>query len=605
MAIWLKKKRSIEKTGISVLLKNINFVLSYYWKAGKSLFVYRSFIAVLETMGLYVTVNIARWIFSSIEKNNYWQAMIYIGLSSLIIIISNVVSYYYVYLKEEIIQTDVRTQFYLELICKIKGIDQCDFETSQFYDQYVRSIMDIDTQPERVIDSIFRCATSIMQVFTVGTVIAGIHPIYLIFSVLAALIVMFFGNLINKVDFEQVVSNTTNIRKMDYVKRLAYEKDFLENLKLANSFAGLISNKYSNSAEAYKATMIHFGKKKNKYAIWMVISNTLFTIILPWLFLINSLFKHGVTIADATVIIGAMSSLPNTMQSILREINQFKLQTLHIENIKCIFNHLSKIEKNEGIALDKNIEEVVVKDVSFSYGQENVLNEIYLDLSKGETVAIVGVNGAGKTTITKLLQRLYDVNGGNIFINGRNIKDYNVIDYRKHIVSMQQNFQVYGFSIAENILLRKIETEEDVKLISEALKHVGLYEKVMAMEHGIETCISREFEENGVYLSGGEMQRLALARLYAVDADVIIMDEPTSALDAISEDEILNQMLNVFQDKIIIVISHKLSLVKEVNKILVIDNHKVLEVGSHNELMDEEGLYYQMYIKQAQRYNIK
>lgn len=416
---------------------------------------------------------------------------------------------------------------------------------------------------------------------------------------------MFFGNLINKVDFEQVVSNTTNIRKMDYVKRLAYEKDFLENLKLANSFAGLISNKYSNSAEAYKATMIHFGKKKNKYAIWMVISNTLFTIILPWLFLINSLFKHGVTIADATVIIGAMSSLPNTMQSILREINQFKLQTLHIENIKCIFNHLSKIEKNEGIALDKNIEEVVVKDVSFSYGQENVLNEIYLDLSKGETVAIVGVNGAGKTTITKLLQRLYDVNGGNIFINGRNIKDYNVIDYRKHIVSMQQNFQVYGFSIAENILLRKIETEEDVKLISEALKHVGLYEKVMAMEHGIETCISREFEENGVYLSGGEMQRLALARLYAVDADVIIMDEPTSALDAISEDEILNQMLNVFQDKIIIVISHKLSLVKEVNKILVIDNHKVLEVGSHNELMDEEGLYYQMYIKQAQRYNIK
>lgn len=173
MAIWLKKKRSIEKTGISVLLKNINFVLSYYWKAGKSLFVYRSFIAVLETMGLYVTVNIARWIFSSIEKNNYWQAMIYIGLSSLIIIISNVVSYYYVYLKEEIIQTDVRTQFYLELICKIKGIDQCDFETSQFYDQYVRSIMDIDTQPERVIDSIFRCATSIMQVFTVGNCYCG------------------------------------------------------------------------------------------------------------------------------------------------------------------------------------------------------------------------------------------------------------------------------------------------------------------------------------------------------------------------------------------------------------------------------------------------
>lgn len=594
-----------EKQGrhtILMTLQNVFFVLNYYWKYGKGLFIYRSILTVLNTIELFVTVNIAKWVMNFVMQNNIFAAMICIVVIGVFLVVTNFIAYHYSYMKDTLIDIDVQSAMYLELLNKIKRIDQKNFETMEFYDKYVRSVMDIELQPQRVLDTTFKFITSLLQVFTMGAVIGGIHPVYLLFGMTSAIIVMFIVNCINKCDYDEFLKNTTNARKMDYTKRLTYQREFSENLKLADGFVSFLSQKYIECTKDYKKNLLEYAKKKNFYARLMVTSNTLFGTVLPWMFLATSLYNRSITIADATVIISGMSNIPITLKSLFMEINQFKIQSLHINNIRDIFNFTTEIENEDGREVEETISEIALNNVTFSYAAENVIENICFSVKKGEKIAIVGMNGAGKTTIIKLLQHLYNVNEGSITLNGTDIRDYKISSYRKHIVSMQQNYQIYGYSIAENILLRKAESKDDYELVYDALKQVELYDKVMQMEQGVDTCITTEFEENGVYLSGGEQQRLALARIYAEDADIVIMDEPTSALDAINEDEVLKHMIRLFQDKIVIIVSHKLSLVNEVDHIYVINNHTICEHGKHSELMKQKGLYYEMYDKQAKRY---
>ena len=227
---------------------------------------------------------------------------------------------------------------------------------------------------------------------------------------------------------------------------------------------------------------------------------------------------------------------------------------------------------------------------------------VSLEIKKGEKIAIVGANGSGKTTLVKLLLRLYDVKGGAIKINGDNYLDVDTTSLRPKIGAVFQNPEVYSLTVGENVLLRKAETEEDRDLVIEALKFSGLYDDVKNLEEGIDTLVTREFHRKGQILSGGQSQKLAIARGYAQNYEVLILDEPSSSLDPLAETALYENMLKLGRDRTLVFISHRLSSTVNCDRIYLLSDGKIAEAGSHEELMANNGLYRRMFEAQTEKY---
>ena len=241
------------------------------------------------------------------------------------------------------------------------------------------------------------------------------------------------------------------------------------------------------------------------------------------------------------------------------------------------------------------------KNVSFTYpnGRE-VLKDISFTIESGESIALVGVNGAGKTTLIKLLCRFYDVSGGEILINGVNIKDIKISSWYEYLGTLFQDFVKYNFTVKDNIMLGAPQIKDE-KRMREAAVQSGAYEFIKHFEKGYDQMLGRRFED-GEELSGGQWQKLAIARTFYEKAPILIMDEPTSAIDAESEYEIFQNLEKVYKNKTLILVSHRFSTVRNANKIIVIDGGQITEMGTHNELLKQNGKYAIMFNTQAKGY---
>ena len=263
---------------------------------------------------------------------------------------------------------------------------------------------------------------------------------------------------------------------------------------------------------------------------------------------------------------------------------------------------LVKKPKNpKEIDIDKPIS-FEFRNVSFKYpGTENfVLKDINFSIEPKDNIAIVGANGAGKTTIVKLLCRFYDVTSGEILVNGVNIKDLDLDNWYRCIGTLFQEFMHYDFTVRENIMLGnpKVKNEDKMRL---AANQSGVSEFVEALPNKYNQLLGRQFE-GGVELSQGQWQKLAIARAFYEGAQILILDEPTSAIDAESEYEIFQNLNKHYKDKTLFLISHRFSTVRNANKIIVLKEGRILETGSHDELLRVGGLYARMFRKQALGY---
>ena len=260
------------------------------------------------------------------------------------------------------------------------------------------------------------------------------------------------------------------------------------------------------------------------------------------------------------------------------------------------------IEKDGGLEIDcSQPVEIEFCKVSFSYpGTEHVvLDKVDLHFSAGKKHAIVGHNGAGKSTIIKLILRLYDVDQGMILVNSRNIKEYNVFSLRRAVTTVFQDFQVYAVPVADYVLAHKYNEDTEKDKIAGALRDAGLSQEIQDGKLPFASTLTREFDESGIILSGGQTQKLAIARAIAKGAGTVIMDEASSALDPISEHEINSRLYEIAKGKTVIVISHRLSTTKDADQIYYMERGRVAESGSHRELMDSKGKYARMFELQA------
>lgn len=245
------------------------------------------------------------------------------------------------------------------------------------------------------------------------------------------------------------------------------------------------------------------------------------------------------------------------------------------------------------------------RDVSFAYPQkkEMVLNNLNMRISMEQRIAIAGHNGAGKTTYVRLMLRLYDVTSGSIWINDKELHNIDIASWRQQIGVVFQDYHYYAMTIAENVLLRKVNGEADYAIVQEALVKADLWDYVEQLPEKMNTMLTREFDGKGTNLSGGQSQKLALARLFAQkDKQIIIMDEVSAALDPDSENRINDNIMKFCKDKILIYITHRLSLMKEMDQIYYFENGSIREMGTHEQLMNSKKDYYEMFKKQADNY---
>ena len=283
---------------------------------------------------------------------------------------------------------------------------------------------------------------------------------------------------------------------------------------------------------------------------------------------------------------------------------KFEQHGLYVEKIRTFQAFESNILGGEAKLEEGTFQELSVENVSFAYGKDaDTLHDISLSIKAGEKIAIVGYNGAGKSTLIKLLLRLYDVQQGKVRLNGRDIKEYDRENYRSLFATVFQDYKIFAAAIADNVKM-DVARETDRKEIEKALEQSGFAERLGFLSKGIDTPLTREFEEEGVNLSGGEAQKVAIARTFYKYCPIIILDEPSSALDPISEYQLNQAMLDVAKDKTVIFISHRLSSTVMADRIYMLEQGRIIEEGSHKELMEREGKYAQMFRMQAEKYSM-
>jgi ATP-binding cassette subfamily B protein len=315
-----------------------------------------------------------------------------------------------------------------------------------------------------------------------------------------------------------------------------------------------------------------------------------------------------------SIALGEVASANNAANYVRSNLNQINFCLVDFQQIgqygetfRKLMSYEPVIETCDGLTPDEGSEPLVLKDVSFRYpnADKDTLKDISIEIHPGEKIAIVGENGAGKTTFVKLLMRLYDVTGGSIRYGDHDIREYNTKEYRKKISAVFQDHNLYAASVAENVLLRNV-TEDDDEIVIDALNKADFGKRLKTLPNGINTQLTREFDEEGVNLSGGESQKIAISRVFINNSHraVSILDEPSSALDPVSEYKLNKNLIENAGDDTVIFISHRLSTTRMADKVYLFENGSIIEQGTHDELMAMNGRYKEMFDRQAQNYII-
>ncbi|MEG0806427.1 MAG: ABC transporter ATP-binding protein [Lachnospiraceae bacterium] len=320
-------------------------------------------------------------------------------------------------------------------------------------------------------------------------------------------------------------------------------------------------------------------------------------------YLIYMLF-HGMQAAAFVLYLGVIGGFSNWIANITAVISEIGKQNKMIGEYREFMDMEDEFHHGEGQVLEATEEslDVVFEHVSFHYSEEskNVLEDVSFHIKPGEKLALVGINGAGKTTIVKLLCGFYKPVEGRVLINGKDTRDLNVDEYFKQIAVVFQEAFTLSFTLEENV--SGCEKGMERSKVEQAIEKAGLLDKVNSLSKGLDTYLNKELEEDGIQLSGGELQKLMLARAVYKNARFLILDEPTAALDALAESEMYEKYDTILNRKTSLFISHRLASTKFCNTILFLENGKIKEQGTHQELMEQHGSYAQMFEVQSQYY---
>lgn len=501
------------------------------------------------------------------------------------------------------LNTKVYHGMYRKIYKKSENVELSCYENSDFYDKFSAAL---DSMGDKVCEAVDNMGT------VIGGTIGGILACYTMIEIDAWTILFliaplvgnfFFAPKMNSIYHCRYLDTIPAERKMKYVNRVMYLPEYVKEIRLSNIF-NVLRRDYD------KAT-------NEKVLVWKKYFNRAFIIgILQYIFSYVIIFEgillygayraivpgeHMITFSNMAVLTSVMVTASWVWVQVINAINQGTLSSLLVTNLREFLNYKEKIPENQdGIIPDEKIQSIEFQNVSFSYdGKENSMKNISFCIKEKSSLVLVGHNGAGKTTIIKLLLRLYDPTEGKILVNGRDIREYNLAEYRKWFSCAFQDGVIMPGTVRYNVLMGNEGSDE--KVIG-ALQKAGIYKKIQSLPHALDTVLTKEFVDEGVILSGGEQQKILVARALAKETSVAIFDEPSSALDPISENQLFDSILQALKDRVGILISHRLSCVKKADCVFLLENGEILERGTHEELLKKDGKYAEMYKIQERNY---
>ena len=493
------------------------------------------------------------------------------------------------------------------LYTQMRRVELSCYEDPAYYEKYVKAMNEAEDRAFNVLWSLERLFGQVFSLIANALLLWSIDPILMLFA-LIPFAVGFIRGKRNKIAFKENNHIQKLAWKANYIQRGFYLQDYAKEMRLTGMSDKLLRDLDETTVEIERIKR-RYGLRTAALDYTARISHEVVTVLGACLYAVHATLVRGtVGVGDCIVVLNSVGSVSGYLQGLVTNLVSFHEHALYIENLRSFLDYEPKIKPNpEGtVARGGTIE---VKGLRYRYegAETDTLRDITLRIAPGEKIALVGQNGSGKSTFVKLLLHLYEPSEGSITMDGVPMEDHTLQSWRDTFKPVFQDYRTFALSVAENILMRPMRTDPageaaDRALVETALKESGAYDRVMKMPHGMDTMLTREFDDKGEVLSGGEAQKIALARVFASASPVVILDEPTSALDPVAEYQLFENMMQACADRAVVFISHRLSSAVPADRVYLFEGGRIVESGTHRELMERGGHYADMFRKQAESY---
>lgn len=487
---------------------------------------------------------------------------------------------------------------------KAKEIDLASFDQPEFFEKLENANREAGNRPIIILTSTFSVVSTLISLVSYILVLSAELPFATVVIVLLSIPSAVVSFVYRRRNFKYMRFHSRERREMNYYSDIMVNKDLVKEVRMFD-LGDFFIEKYRKVFDKYFKGLCRLilgeGGWSMVFSLVSAVVNCIFYVIIAM-----AVFEGRYMIGDFSLYTSSLVAIATHVTTLISTSASIYEGTLFIDNLIFFMSEERKVKAISPVPAEvkRGAHTIEFRDVSFSYpgSDRKVLKHVNLTFCPGETVVLVGLNGAGKTTLLKLLTRLYDPTEGQILLDGVDLKEYDPCELYHIFGIIFQDFGKYACTISENIMFGEISEGMNEEKIRQSAHSANADDYIERLPEGYETPLMRIFERSGLELSIGQWQKLAIARAFYSNSDILILDEPTASLDAIAEQEIYDQFDRLRHDKTTIFVSHRLSSATVASKIVVLEYGEVIEEGNHRELMEKKGRYYELFTTQAKHY---